>query len=152
MGDLSKNFSRREIACKDECGRADLIKEYLFRLELWRAGMKDFYGYPRAIINTNAIPGRNGGNRCPANNKAAGGATKSDHLAYPGKAGDWFVDGMSTRELAWWAKWAGFNAIGIYSHNIHAGLRGPIKKRRMHEWGKWPRQYREPVRKQPRGL
>jgi hypothetical protein len=153
MGDLSENFSKREFACKDGCDRdGDMTKEFLFRAELMRAGIANFYGYPRAIICTNAIPGRNGGNRCPSLNKRVGGAPDSDHEDYPGVVEDCFVDGMSTRELAWWAKWAGFNAIGIYGGNIHMGLRGPIGKRRMHQWGTYARQYRAPVRVDHEGV
>lgn len=70
MGDLSKNFSRRELACPCGCGfglgRNDIHHDLVALLQK----IRDFYGKP--IIVTS-------GCRCNTYNKKIGGAERSTH-------------------------------------------------------------------------
>ncbi len=150
MTDLSDHLDSSEIRCKDGCGRASMSPEFLDLFEIMRKMIADFYGYQRPIICTSVDPKRNGGNRCPARNKFAGGARRSEHMNMPGTCLDVFVAGMSTRELAWWARAAGFTAIGIYTHNIHMGLKG--SKKHMVQWGPLRGQYQKPIRRHRKGV
>lgn len=84
VGDLTKNFNRREFACKDECGLnlvcqalADTVQE-----------IRDAVGKPVHIHS---------GTRCGENNKRWGGAKNSGHLT--GEAADIYVAGKSNKEL-----------------------------------------------------
>tara|TARA_R110002153_G_C13182487_1_gene485221 strand:- start:465 stop:821 length:357 start_codon:yes stop_codon:yes gene_type:complete len=66
MGDLSRNFSRSEFACKCGCGFATADSELVQVLEVIRAK------FGRPITITSAA-------RCEAHNKAVGGAKSSKH-------------------------------------------------------------------------
>ena len=70
--DLTKNFSRSEFACKDNCGFNTV--DYALVLELQR--LRDTFG-PIKI---------NSACRCEAHNRAVGGGEKSQHLL--GRAAD----------------------------------------------------------------
>jgi len=74
MGDLTKNFSRREFACKCGCGFDDVNKGLVHRLQVVRDIIQ-----VRMIINS--------GCRCKTHNKNEGGESVSFHLI--GEAADW---------------------------------------------------------------
>ena len=150
MGDISEHLDSSEVRCKCGCGRASMTRAFVEKFEQMRADIAMFYKYDRPIVCTSVHPKRNGGNRCPERNRVAGGAGGSEHMNHPGTCLDVFVAGMSTCELAWWARETGFTAIGIYTGNIHMGLRGSSKH--MRDWGPYKGQYREPVRREPRGV
>ena len=65
MGDISKNFSRSEFACKDYCGFATVDVELLQVLEL----VRERFGSVK--INSAC--------RCTTHNKNVGGAKGSKH-------------------------------------------------------------------------
>ena len=84
MGDLSRNFSRHEFACKCGCGEAEvspLLIEQLQRL-------RDYTGEPVRITS---------GRRCEAHNAAVGGAKNSQHLL--GLAADIRAEGWTAKDL-----------------------------------------------------
>lgn len=85
MGDLSKNFSRFEFACRCGCGFDDVDAKLVEALQK----LRDFLGRPLHI---------NSGCRCKAHNKACGGVPDSQHLK--GRAADVTTKMLTPRELA----------------------------------------------------
>ncbi|PXF60098.1 MAG: peptidase M15 [Deltaproteobacteria bacterium] len=83
MGDLSKNFSRHEFACRC-CGRTKINQRLVDALQ----ELRDLTGEPVRISS---------GYRCPEHNQAIGGATRSQHLL--GTAADIVVIGMTPAEM-----------------------------------------------------
>ena len=79
MGDLSRNFSRHEFACKCGCGEAEVSPFLIEQLQK----LRDYTGEPVRITS---------GRRCETHNAAVGGAKNSQHLL--GLAADISV--------AWW--------------------------------------------------
>lgn len=70
MGDLSKNFSKHEYACKCGCGE-NHTDEVLLDLNRRIQALRDIYDMPMVIIS---------GHRCRKHNKAVGGSTTSRHM------------------------------------------------------------------------
>ena len=68
MGDMTKNFSRAEFACKCGCGLCNPDPELVKKLEKFRT----LCGNKPMNINSAC--------RCEKHNKAVGGSTKSQHL------------------------------------------------------------------------
>lgn len=85
MGDVSKNFSRREFACKCGCGFDAVDVDLLNGLQ----ALRDNSG--RAITITSAC-------RCESHNKKVGGASKSLHVK--AKAADIVIQGLTPKEMA----------------------------------------------------
>lgn len=118
MGDLSKNFSRWELECKDGCGfntvDAELINEIL---QPARDDLK------RKIIIT-----PNGGCRCYLQNIACGGSKNSQHKE--GKAADIKVEGVSPQDVYEYfcKKFPDKYGFGLYPTFIHVDCRS-IKAR-----------------------
>ena len=115
MGDVSKNFSRREFACRGEgcCGGAGPVDGRLLgALEVFRARV----GRPVHILS---------GFRCLTHNRAIGSADSSQHPK--GYAADVAqIEGMSIDEMASIA--AGIEAfrqggIGCYGTFLHLDVR-----------------------------
>lgn len=77
MGDITKNFSRWEFACKCGCGKDDIDEKLVNRIQV----VRDIIRIPITIIS---------GCRCEAHNKAVGGASVSYHLI--SEAADWCFD------------------------------------------------------------
>lgn len=96
MGDISLNFSRREFACKDGCGRdwpdPDLVR-VLERVRYLK-------GRPMKVVS---------GIRCADRNREVGGSKESQHIV--GRAAD-VVGGYASAK-----QWIGAGAIGV-------GMRG----------------------------
>lgn len=89
MGDLSKNISRREIACHCGCGTANFSPAAVAAFQQFR----EICGRPMIFIS---------GCRCPAHNSLVGGEPNSFHLAQAlmdGRAGDVRVPGLTLREM-----------------------------------------------------
>lgn len=88
MGDLSKDFSRKEFKCKDGCGfdtvDAELINEIL------QKSLRDYY--KRKVTVT-----PNGGCRCNVHNIACDGSNGSQHTK--GKAADIKVEGVAPQAV-----------------------------------------------------
>jgi len=84
MGDLSKNFSRSEFACKCGCGQ-DTADYNLIQAAQW---VRDIVNSPVSISS---------GNRCKNWNKKINGSKTSMHLE--SKAMDFSVDGYRPIEI-----------------------------------------------------
>lgn len=122
MGDLSENFSRREVACQCGCG-ADTVD---FRtLEIVQS-IRTWLNQPITI---------NSAFRCPKWNEAVGGSPKSQHLQ--GRAIDFtfkhsIVDQHHLYggpiDLEWLYGWmheryGAIVSLGLYDHFIHVDTR-----------------------------
>ena len=83
MGDLSKNFSRHEFACRC-CDRIEINQRLVDALQ----ELRDLAGLPIRVTS---------GYRCPEHNRAIGGAPRSQHLL--GTAADISVRGMTSAEM-----------------------------------------------------
>lgn len=84
MGDVSKNFNRKEFACKCGCGFMAVDIQLIELLQ----DLRERFNAPLTI--TSAC-------RCPSHNKKVGGASKSQHVN--GMAVDITVKGMSPQEV-----------------------------------------------------
>jgi len=88
MGDLSKNLSRHEFACKCGCG-FDIVDHDLVRVLqatadwFYANATSDYRRVARVSITINS------GCRCPAHNKREGGSKNSRHMQ--GNAADFKV-------------------------------------------------------------
>ena len=84
MGDISKNFSRSEFACKDNCGFSTVDVELLKVLETVRNHFK------RPVKINSAC-------RCESHNKSVGGSQGSKHKL--GIAADIVVKGIKPYDV-----------------------------------------------------
>ena len=112
MGDMTKNFSRSEFACKCGCGRNNISIKLVGALQT----LRDLIGKP-IIINC--------GCRCPEHNSAVGGVPNSQHVN--GTAADIRCVSMSSRELKKFAEEVAEFAnggIGLYDTFLHVDVRG----------------------------
>lgn len=107
MGDMTKNFSRKEFACKHLCGQ-DHIDEGLVTL---LQEVRDNYGKSMRITS---------GVRCPDHNKAIGGVKGSAHER--GLAVD--IECLSSRDRYALLPllWSRFDRIGIGATFIHVDI------------------------------
>jgi len=91
MGDLSKDFSSAEFACK--CGKCGLPKSVHPALVAGLQKMRDQTGRKMTV---------NSGARCVEHNRAVGGVAHSEHIVTPEdpvcKAADVEIDGMTSEE------------------------------------------------------
>lgn len=121
MGDLTKNISRHEVACR--CGNcscdtldyetANVVQECC-----------DFFatalGVPKVVLNVHS------GHRCVAYNKRVGGAIGSQHVK--GRALDISIAGVSPEMIANYldTKYPQKYGIGTYHGFVHVDTRsGP---------------------------
>ena len=106
MGDMTKNFSRKEFACKCGCGLDDvnpLLPKLLQQI-------RDHFDKPIRIVS---------GLRCELRNKKVGGAKKSQHLY--GNAADIQVKDFPPHVVAAYANsimtgWGGIKAYPTFTH------------------------------------
>lgn len=108
MGDLSKNFSRNEFACKCGCGQDDVDTELLNHLDTIREHFD-----ARVDISS--------GNRCATHNEAVGGVSSSFHLR--GRAADITVLGIPPSVVAELARQLGISGVGDYETFTHVDSR-----------------------------
>jgi len=125
MGDLSKNFSKSEFACRC-CGRAEVNPLLVAALQ----ELRDLAAAPVRITS---------GYRCPEHNQAVGGATRSQHLL--GNAADIVIKGLSVAsmcELATQVHAFRNGGIGVYPEQgfIHVDVR-EVRARWGHLAGKY---------------
>ena len=114
MGDLTRNFSRREFRCK--CGRKNCDAGPLdMRLVYALQQLRDLIGVP--IIINSAL-------RCREHNRKVGGTRNSRHLL--GTAADIHCADLSPAELRKFAEQIPVferGGIGIYDWGIHVDVR-----------------------------
>lgn len=115
MGDLTKNFSRSEFACKCGCGVAMAPPHLLEALQQAR----DEIDSPIRI---------NSGFRCTEHNKAVGGSEDSEHLT--GEAVDLRCENSTERWNLLRVLPAYFMRVGIGKTFIHVGV-APTKTQRV---------------------
>ena len=106
MGDMTKNFSRHEFACKCGCGLDNISAKLVLILQ----EVRDHFGLPIKV---------NSGLRCPKKNKKVGGAKNSQHLF--GKAADIQIPGVSPKSIANYANtlmpgWGGIKPYKTFTH------------------------------------
>ena len=99
-----KHFTKEEMACKCGCGKADMQKRTMLRLDQLRARLG------RPIRVTSAY-------RCADHNKAVGGAPGSKHLT--GEAADLALTGNDAFNGIALAIHVGFKGIGVAKTFIH---------------------------------
>lgn len=120
MGDLTKNFSRAEFACRCGCGFDDVDLRLVEGLQI----IRDHFGKPVTV---------NCGCRCKAHNKEVGSTSKqSQHTL--GKAADIRIEGVTPVAIARFASTIErFNkgGIGVYETFVHLDIRGKTAR-----WGK----------------
>jgi len=116
MGNLSKNFNRKEFVCRCGCGRDTVDIELVKVLEEVRVQ----FARP---INISS------GNRCHIHNSSVGGSQGSQHLY--GRAADFSIEGVSPIKIAKFidSKYADRFGLGIYSSWVHIDTRsnGPAR-------------------------
>jgi len=119
MGDLTKNFSRREFFCHC-CSELpeDWTSDETPPLVVALQELRGLAGAPITVVS---------GYRCPKHNREVGGAQNSYHVL--GKAADIVIPGMSVQEI--WALASGVAAfeeggIGFYPDQgfVHVDVRG----------------------------
>ena len=110
MGDMSPNFNRSEFACKCGCGLDGIDPMFVWSLQHSRERV----GIPYTIHS---------GCRCPAHNKAEGGAETSAHVPrndYPRvKCSDIGCNNMFDRKKILADVCTRFRHIGIHAKFIH---------------------------------
>lgn len=84
MGDMSRNYNRREFACKCGCGFDEIKPELVNLLQIIR---------DRAVAPVFI----NSGCRCAKHNKAVGGVPNSSHMG--GYAADIYISGWGNVRL-----------------------------------------------------
>jgi len=113
MGDLTKNFSRAEFACKCGCG-TNAINHMLV---LFLQKIRDHFDKPIKVVS---------GLRCAKRNAQVGGAKHSQHLL--GNAADIVIDGVKPKEVAAFAAtlmpgWGGIKAYPRFTHiDVRSGV------------------------------
>ena len=110
MGDLTKNFSRWEFACRCGCGYDGIKPSIVFALQITR----DHFDSPITISS---------GCRCGKHNKAEDGYPNSKHLF--GIACDFVVEGVDACDVADFIDdyFGGNNGIGRYRDFTHLDTR-----------------------------
>jgi len=117
MGDLTKNFSRNEFACKCGCGKDDVDIKLVVRIQ----SIRDEIQGP-IIINS--------GVRCEDHNRAVGGSENSSHLT--GKAADLLCDTSNLRYKMLFDVPGFFDRFGIGGEFIHVDI--AVEKDQLVAW------------------
>tara|TARA_R100000656_G_scaffold5166_3_gene6841 strand:+ start:906 stop:1271 length:366 start_codon:yes stop_codon:yes gene_type:complete len=107
MGDLTDHFSRKEFACKCNCGSDRISAELVSKLEIVRL----MYGKPMHITS---------GLRCEQHNKKVKGAENSTHM--DGLAADIAVNGCFERDQIVGFLRTHFSRMGIARGFIHVDV------------------------------
>jgi uncharacterized protein YcbK (DUF882 family) len=107
MGDLTDHFSRKEFACKCNCGSDKIESELVTKLEIVRL----MYNKPMRITS---------GLRCKFHNNKVNGSKDSTHME--GLAADITVNGCYERDQLVGFLRTHFPRMGIASDFIHVDV------------------------------
>ncbi len=113
MGDLTKNFSRYEFACKCGCGLDNISMTLVNRLQ----AIRDLTGQPIRITS---------GVRCAEHNVKIGGAEDSEHVPAEdrdGEGADLDCQSSTERHQLLYHCHEKFSRVGIDKYFIHVGTR-----------------------------
>ena len=113
MGDVSKNFSRKEFACKCGCGFDTVDHRLIHFLEM----IRERFGAPVTV---------NSGCRCSTYNMKVGGSLNSQHKL--GRAADIVVDGVPPDAVADYAESIGAPGVGRYATFTHIDSRNTVSR------------------------
>lgn len=105
---LTKNFSRSEFACKDQCGFDDID----IRLVEMLQQVRDHFDAPITITS---------GCRCEAHNTSVGGSHRSQHLY--GKAADFRVRNVPPSVVYEFCETLNPGGLGYYATFTHMDVR-----------------------------
>jgi len=119
MGDLTKNFSREEFACKCGCGFDDISPDLVKRLQI----IRHLFGKQMVISS---------GCRCESHNVCQGGSRASAHLN--GMAADILCATMHDRFELLKLLLHKFARVGINSGFIHVDVDSRSYKNRNIVW------------------
>lgn len=111
----TKNFTRRELACKCGCRVPTGVDRNLAQLAQALQQLRDLAGVPLIVTS---------GYRCPAHNTSIGGARGSQHVF--GSAADIWSKHLTPQEIKALAeKIPAFanGGIGLYSRWVHVDVR-----------------------------
>lgn len=110
MGDLTKNFSRHEFACKCGCG----FNTVDYQLAIALQDVRDYFKKRTTIIS---------GCRCKMHNISIGGELFSLHMW--GQAADIVVINTHPQEVFAYLdkKYDGKYGVGGYNHHTHVDVR-----------------------------
>lgn len=116
MGDITKNFSRHEFACKCGCGFDDIKYAIVFSLQK----VRDHFEKKITI---------NSGCRCDKYNKKTGGSKNSKHKE--GIAADFVVEDVDPDKVADFLEefFIGNSGLGRYDSFTHFDVRTDKKAR-----------------------
>lgn len=118
MGDLSKNISRYEVACKCGCGFDSIDSETVQVVQAVCDGFARQLGADRVVLHVGS------GARCPLHNKNEGGRERSQHVK--GRAIDFTISGVKPADVyaALAAAFPDRYGIGKYDGFTHIDTRG----------------------------
>jgi uncharacterized protein YcbK (DUF882 family) len=111
MGDLTRNFSRWEFACKCKCGTQTIDYQLLCILQ----DLRNTLNRPITIIS---------GHRCPIHNQRVGGASSSYHLR--GMAADLIIENITPVQVFDFLNQSLSEnqfGIGLYNDFVHLDVR-----------------------------
>lgn len=124
MGDLSKNLSRYEVACKCGCGYDTIDVETVEVVQAVCDGFARQRGLDRVVLNISS------GARCPLYNRkpvSLGGPGSNDRSQHiKGRAVDFTIDGIKPADVyaALVAAFPDRYGIGSYEDFTHLDTRG----------------------------
>jgi uncharacterized protein YcbK (DUF882 family) len=118
MGDLSKNISRYEVACKCGCGYDTVDAETAWAVQAVCDGFAQLRGADRVVLNISS------GARCPLYNRKVGSNDRSQHAK--GRAIDFTISGVKPADVyaALVAAFPDRYGIGGYKDFTHFDTRG----------------------------
>jgi uncharacterized protein YcbK (DUF882 family) len=118
MGDLSKNISRYEVACKCGCGFDTIDAETVAAVQAVCDGFARQRGLDRVVLNINSAA------RCQLYNRKVGSNDRSQHVK--GRAIDFTISGVKPADVyaALVAAFPDRYGIGSYEGFTHLDTRG----------------------------
>jgi len=122
MGDMTKNLSRKEIACKCGCGFDTIDHETARILQETCNHYANVMGIKKVVVSIGS------GCRCEDHNKAVGGGKNSQHLK--GRAIDFTISGVNSELVYKYLneKYPDQYGMGRYTSFTHFDSR-PVKAR-----------------------